>query len=384
MTDMLVQKAAIKRATELRQKMRRNRLVFVQLGAVHDVLRTSILESMSSTIKSAVEFLEEPFEIELIESSSIVLTEIEKFSDGGPRGSLRLGALRQKINEVLDDDIDVCMISRTPRASFGSVPGSSIIEDSSIYCLPLLDDSERVDDYKPHPAAALPCCGLGGCEDLSALFHDSLAELGVSVLAALDQAIFEAPPRVNFLDRLDIRDVEALRGAGLVVVNNEGIGFTVDNRTSEFREAVADVLAGVTTPQSDLPAIIQGLWSIERIIRRSLRDAAVSNFGNKWRVRVLHGDLPQKVLERARLDVHVSARSVSELRDPIEWLSLGELIEVANSHTFDGLKFDQIAWGKFKEKVMPIRNRISHMRLMRKGDKQVVEMWHALVHRNFS
>jgi len=128
-------------------------------------------------------------------------------------------------------------------------------------------------------------------------------------------------------------------------------------------------------PPVDLADISNGLWFIERSIRLKLRDYAISAFGSKWRSQVLHGDLATKVLGRARFDAAVTALSVAELRDPIEWLSVGELLQVISHRTVGGLGQDTVLWEKFTAEIVPIRNRLSHMRLIKKGDRETVLMW---------
>lgn len=106
-----------------------------------------------------------------------------------------------------------------------------------------------------------------------------------------------------------------------------------------------------------------------------LREAAIREAGGKWRKNLFNETIAKHVLERARNDVNVTAASISELRDPIEWLSLGELLDVVESPKFNGLSWDGVLWRRFRQEVMPIRNRISHMRLLKKRDRTTVRMW---------
>jgi hypothetical protein len=259
-----------------------------------------------------------------------------------------------------------------------------LLDDAKPYFLDILSGDEipkayRTGSVRENPGAVLPAVSLAG-ETLEDVFRAALEELGVSVLAALDNAVFETGARDEFLVHLDAREAEAVRGAGFAIHTADGaLIFSVPNRISEFREAVADVLAGIVDAPPDLGDISNGLWKIERSIRAKLRTNAISEYGTQWRRRLLHGDLGVKALDRARSDTNVSARSVSELRDPLEWLSLGELLEVVES--VDGLGADKIFWKKLAADLVPIRNRLSHMRLTRKGDRETVIAWTAHVMR---
>jgi hypothetical protein len=203
--------------------------------------------------------------------------------------------------------------------------------------------------------------------------------LGANVLAAIDHAVFDVNARADFPDYLDAREIDALRGAGLATsIGAAGsTRFAVPQRFSEFRNAVSDVMAKMVNPTSEISDISAALWSIERRIRRSLRGLAIEQHQGSWRKNVLHGDLGAKALERARNDNAPAASSLSDLRDPLEWLSLGELLEVVEK--FNHIGSDALFWRRFGSDVVPIRNRLSHMRLTRKGDRENVHAWESRI-----
>lgn len=366
------------RSAELRKKLRRHRLIFVQCGALLDVFNKGLLASVPHKRVKAVEFAENTSEA-VGDLGVLIVTGVEDFASLGTVGDTTLGQLRVRVDKALDEGVDVCLLSRAPRMTYAAVPGSSVIEDSAFCAVPILTDAERESHALSAPESVFPEVGFRGCDSLTELFTSALLELGSSVLEALDHDIFEARNTSGLSRHLDTRVLEALRGAGFAVAIEDEVQFAAPRLFGEFRESVANALAGLTEPPSDLASISEGLFFIERSIRASLRRSAIGRYGGKWRKEVLHGDLPLKVLERARVDAHVGARSVAELRDPIEWLTLGELLEVSRSDRFDGLSFDEVAWRRFAQDVIPIRNRLSHMRLMKKGDEETVRLWRSLV-----
>jgi hypothetical protein len=362
--------------------MRRYNLVFVQCGALFDVFSDDLLASVPHRRLKASDFAGgsgDSFE----DVGILLLTGVEEFARSGKAADATLGQLRVCVDKALDEGVDVCLLSRAPKIAYVVVPGSSVIEDAAFYAIPILGVRELLPGVQLEPESVLPAVGLRGCDDLRQLFTAALSELGSAVLEALDHGIFEVDHTQDFIRHLDVRVLEALRGAGFVVTIDGRVEFSVPRRFVEFREAVANALAGVAEPPADLASISEGLWFIERRIRGSLRRLAISLYGDKWRKRVLHGDLGEKVLERARVDAHVGARSVAELRDPIEWLTLGELLEVTRSSAFGGLHFDEVAWRRFTQDITPIRNRLSHMRLIKKGDRETVRLWRAMVKNTF-
>lgn len=368
MTAHIVEAAAC-RGREIRAKTKQYKLLFVQLGAAFDVLRDGLISELGGTHVNAAEFCEADPDTLQVEGL-LLLTGLEEFAGSTAKGKPTLGVLRQRVTQQLTSS-DVCLVSRAPRIAFPKVPGSSLIEDAKVHCVRLLEAHE-------HPADAgitgLPSVAFGEL-DFPEVFRASLLELGLNTLAALDYALFESMSGRDFVCHLEHNEVEALRGAGLVAVEDGENVFTVPNRYSEFREATASALADITHPQDDLGPISNGIWTIERMIRKSLRDTAIQNHQNSWRKHVAHGDLEMKVLQRAKSDSYPTASKISELRDPIEWLSLGELLEVARSKNYQGLGIDAYTWQRFSHDLIPIRNRLSHMRLIKHGDMATVRMW---------
>ncbi|MFD0487319.1 hypothetical protein ACFQ0O_10105 [Saccharopolyspora spinosporotrichia] len=354
--------------------MKRYKLVFIQCGATFDVLRKPLLDALGGTVLDAADFAGTSSPVDL-PPGPVVLDGMEAFARDGKVGSVTLGALRAKVNKLRDNDADICLVSRTPKISFAPVAGSSLLDDSSWHCLPLLEPHERLEELRRTPASSLPSVGLGHQADLNLLLRTALEELGVNVLTDLDFAVFEARHGANFITEVEPGVAEALRGAGLAHIIDDALRFNSPGPFWQFENAIADVIATIVGPQADLPAVSEGLWQIERTIRKLLREAAIREAGGKWRKNLFNETIAKHVLERARNDVNVTAASISELRDPIEWLSLGELLDVVESPKFNGLSWDGVLWRRFRQEVMPIRNRISHMRLLKKRDRTTVRMW---------
>ena len=371
--------AALFWENSLRVALRRFQLVFVQSGSIHAPVSEAAVASISSTSQPAANFAGSDV-ADLHDDQTLVLTGLEEFAtDSSALGSLTLGDLRVRVEKLLETGVKICLVSNAPKCAYPPVPGSSIIEDAKPFYFGLLSEYEMPPEYRDGgsahtPAAVFPAVSLEGRE-LEVVYRDALTELGVNVLAAIDYAIFDMGAGIDFLAFLDSRELEALRGAGLAVYAHEGGSpeFPVPRRFSEFRDAVAEVLACTINSPLDVPKISADLWSIERMLRQKIRSVALTEYSAAWRRRVLHGDLGAKVLERARADSSPSAQNLSDLRDPLEWLSLGELLEVVGKHRNIGM--DELFWRRFGSDLIPIRNRLSHMRLMRKGDRATVLAW---------
>ncbi|TQN43716.1 hypothetical protein FHU33_3179 [Blastococcus colisei] len=367
-----------RRAGRLEASLARHRLVFLQLGSSFRVLRSDLLELIADTVVSVEEVLagfdEQP-------PSTIAICNVESLSLAA-NGSDRLSALRERSLRLLDNGHRVCLVSTAPRVAFGSVPGSSLLEDASLALLDFLDESELSGTEERAPLWHLPEASFG--EQDGDLMEKVLGELGTGVLSALDHCLFEIDPRSsNGLSFLSIRETEALRGAGLIVVSSDG-GIELANRRSlaEIKAAVAHLLGTLTDAPAELAAVSSGLWFIERTMRSALRRHVSQSEGERWRVAAV-GGLATEVLKRAQLDSSLSAVSVRELRDPLEWLTLSELLDVITSTRIGGLGVASHIWQKFREQVLPVRNRLSHMRLLKSRDEETVSIWVGVIRQTF-
>ncbi|TLM83481.1 hypothetical protein [Pseudarthrobacter sp. NamE5] len=379
--------AALVRSKQARNKVKRRGLLFIQLGIVFEVLREDFLANLGGRCVTAEELCAGA-PTELPQEGILVITDFEVMTAPGRSSSHPLGVLRKVISEVMEVGVDVCLVSRAPRVAFPKVPGSSIIEDASVFHLPLLaaEECESFEGDQKPPGYLLPAVGIEK-RDCAEVFHHSLRELGVGTLASLDHALYETETKsADMIKHLDVAQSEALRGAGLLRTNEDGdYVFAVPNRINEFREALAHALADVVLPQDDWREVADGLFTIERMIRRSLRNAAIERHQGRWRKQVAnHGDLAEKLVKRANGDAYLTALSVAELRDPIEWMSLGELLEVVRSNNYAGLGITDSTWQRFAFEVLPIRNRLSHMRLIKDRDKATITAWVAWIKRLLS
>jgi hypothetical protein len=85
------------------------------------------------------------------------------------------------------------------------------------------------------------------------------------------------------------------------------------------------------------------------------------------------------VLERARKDAQPSAGAVKELRDPLEWLTTVELLELREERELGDLGLESYLWTKLRNSVVPIRNRAAHMRFIGAQDARTVRNWRKIV-----
>lgn len=344
--------------------LRRRRLVFLQATPLVE----QSLETLSARESVQVARLAELDVSDRRESSLVVVKQFDELlCDPDPTSSL--GRARATANELLDAGHSICLLSRAPRMAFPRCPGSSLLDDA----------------YVIHPDSALEGQPHWDEELDPDELRAGLINLGPDVLACLDYLYFDLQfSRSASTSLITPLELEAIRGAGLVALNAAGDQIEPTVSHARLIPALTDAIVGHLNVQPDFPAVAGGLVEIERRLRRVLQARAVACFGTKWRGSVLHEDLKTKVEERATQELS-RAVTVKGLRSPFEWLTMGELVDLIRNATWaDRLGREDRYWQRFAVEVMPIRNRLSHMRFLRQQDRARVEHWRVALSKTFS
>ncbi len=343
----------------LQAKLATRRLLFVQLGAAHEPARRALGLAGFTTVD-----VDRVTTANVESAAVVVIDRLERLI--AQRGDLSMGALREQVFSWIEQGKPCILLSRAPRAAYPAVPGSSLLDDASFAQGP---------DIVGGQVASWPTCAVdGGVPE--AVLRKALHELGPEVCGALDRAIFECLlTGTAAIDLLGAREVEAIGAAGLVSSGVDGLGWNFSTHLKELKEALGDVLSDDVHPQAQLGVVSQGLWQVERMLRRSIRLRAIAAWGPNWRNECVSTVQPKEVLKRATEAAYPAANSIKLIRDPLEWLTLGELLELKNRAEIGDLGMSQALWRNFAADIMPIRNRLAHMRTLHPGDAAEVAKW---------
>jgi hypothetical protein len=342
------------------QKAERLPVLFVQLGHSNEPARRALTRA-NVTLLTVTEYLIGSPELE---AGTIVVDKVESLASAG--SDLQLGPLRERVLSDVEAGLRFILLSRAPRIAFPDVVGSSLLDDASFAHAPAVS---------AEGAEQMPTCVEDGV-DPGKVLEVALSELGPEVCASLDRVLNENMLiGSEALGLLSAREVEALEGAGLVSRNGGQHTWNFGKYLVPLKRALDEVLSDVIAPQQQLTDVSAGLWKLERLIRREVRRRAVAAWGDTWRSQCLNGDLPDKVFERAVESAYLGAASIKQLRDPLEWLSLGELLGLRDRKEIGDLGLSPALWRQFGAQIVPIRNRLAHMRTLRPEDSADVVKW---------
>jgi hypothetical protein len=345
---------------QIHHRVEQLRVVFLQLGFSNEPARRALMAS-HLTVASVSDYMNSNSGVAV---GTVVIDAIEELTVSTT--DVSMGALRARVFSDIEDGIRIILLSRAPRIAFPAVVGSSLLDDASFAHAPVL---------KYQGPEQFPTCVEDG-SDPKTVLHEALRELGSDLCASLDRVIYEnLLTGESALTIFNARELEALDGAGITALTDGIREWNFSKYLVPLKNALDVTLSDVLEPQHHLAEVSAGLWKIERIIRREIRRRAIIAWDKNWRHQCLNGDLSGKVLDRATEAAYLSATSVKQLRDPLEWLSLGELLQLKSRPEIGDLGMNPVLWRQFSAQVMPIRNRLAHMRALRPEDAADVVKW---------
>lgn len=344
------------------------RVVFLQLGSSNEPARRA-LRASQVTVTRVRDYLQSDGPPT---TGTVVIDGMESLTMQSE--STQMGALRERVFSDVEAGGRVILLSRAPRIAFPPVVGSSLLDDASVAHAPVV---------KSTGAHEWPTCVEDGASPADVLCR-ALTELGTDLSASLDRVVYESLlVGQSALGLLNARELEALDGSSLTAPDGATRTWNFPKHLGPLKKALDEVLADTLEPQQQLVEVSSGLWKIERIIRREVRRRAIAAWAENWRMQCLNGDLPEKVLERASESAYMGATSVKQLRDPLEWLSLGELLQLKDRSQIGDLGLSAAHWRQFSAQIMPIRNRLAHMRSLRPEDAADVVKWQRVLEMRF-
>ncbi|RQX17755.1 hypothetical protein DDE19_10345 [Micromonospora ureilytica] len=201
--------------------------------------------------------------------------------------------------------------------------------------------------------------------------REAFAELGPEILALLEHLVLECG--VVDVSQMDLRDhwIAALEDAGLATIDDstEMVRLFHPSWQDTARLALSQALRAVLQPPNAWRAIAVSLFELERTVRSLVSQGLEARYGEGWRQGGLD-TLAPKVVALARAETQGEFVSVADLHSPLDWLLLDQLFALA-AETAQHVRLGGISsreWRQFSERIVPVRNRMSHMRLPRPGD----------------
>lgn len=348
----------------------------------------------------------------------VLVTGFESLSQTSPEQRCQqLANWRAAVQELLDrcGEARILLQSRVPKSTLGGCPGSQLIMDAAPAFIRPDEDAvvaeaskrsnlprselKQVSAWFDHrPGLVIAVAAAADSEagrdklltDASKValreYTAALEELGPDVLATVDHYVTELDRFEVDFSEIDGALVDALRGAALADVEDEGRSIKLLPGKDQRRMHAA--LRTVVDSTTQLPrCYLQGvekLWVIERTLRAEVRRLLGAQYGEPdWKRHLPGGsELHRRVVSRAAQEAFPRAEACVDLPNPLEWMTLGELIDLVMSN--DRIRPFEVGdafWQRMRVELAPARDRIAHMRLLREGDEQTINRWRRQISR---
>lgn len=345
---------------ELLQKAAQYSIIFVQLGARHAAVRTSMEGSTLSRIQANVFAKGSSSTPQSVSGEKIIV--LDGLDELRKRKGELLGGLRDAVMTMAADGYSFILLSRSPKTAYPDTRGSDVIADA-----------KQV--FAPHAFVDVG--------DPDSTVRDALAvrELGDRTVMAVSEALWEKQqsPRDLAAD-LPRADLAALRGASIVVSEGDPAVWSPDFDHRKLKRVFSLVASEAIIAEHWVSDVYQELWLLERMIRNALRVELMAKQGEGWRSTCLSAALMGDVLQRAQVESYPQAIGIQELRDPLEWLTTSELFQLREDRELGPLGLQPASlWNKLRNEILPVRNQVAHMRLIAEKDAFVVARWRKIL-----
>jgi hypothetical protein len=203
----------------------------------------------------------------------------------------------------------------------------------------------------------------------------TLKELGPELLAWLEHWVVEY--NVLRVSTADLRNgaLQELRASGVAEIRplEESVEFFASPHTAAWRKALNVALSDLLEAPMQWESVVADLFFIERFLRRALTSLLEKRYGRKWQTR-LPDDMQNRIIGAFRQTASARITTIADIDRPLDWVTLGDLFELiprfSPSDHLEGLSATE--WRTLADSVLPVRNRVSHMRLLRDTDRQAI------------
>lgn len=317
-----------------------------------------------------------------------VVTNMEKLVEF-PRA---LEQLRSIANTwISDNGGKILIVSRSPRSHFPIGDGSSLVLDSkdihlkdSSYADWVISEAQKMTQGLPLKAARSrgfaakleqEIAGEISPNKVNEILHEvsteTLHELGSSYISWLDEWITEVgETRVPLIDVPEWMQVELLvSGVAEIDVDQKYLHLFPATLGNGWLRGLKSASRRCTSAPIDWRETSASLFEIERLIRQALADSLEYSLGRKWAKQVLQHEEQSYIREASNM---ATAIGLEKLANPLDYLTLGQLLDIAEKRTEGrtaGLNQKLLS---DLRRLIPIRNRIVHMRLPKPDDLTTV------------
>jgi hypothetical protein len=381
------------------------RPLFIHVGGLHDIggeLADSLQRHPAGWVLHHLGDVDDESTVD--PTRNIVIRDLESaLTYPGTRS--RIPRLRAQLQRDPSGVGLLILLSRLPKARLIFEASSSLVAESTQWSVPLPetgtcravasalgvndDQFDRMSSYSGRSVALTRALGRASVEGLTGrLFVDAarpvlrrtIEELGAELSATLDYWVNEIGSPSIPRSELTALDCDALRSAGLTTVELDDTGDIALLPYSlrlwqPFREELRAFLDGICEPTESWVQAVHGLFFVERMLRAVAKDQLIAAFGAGWKQRAISDAMVEELLRKANQDRDIAVKRLGELLNPLEYLTIAELLALCRSLRPVADALSDRLLSKMELDFVQVRNRVMHMRLLRSGDGELIRSY---------
>jgi hypothetical protein len=392
---------------ELATDVTRRRRIFAQVGSFHRTatfdrdVSDALVDAGLQPVVYPVDSLAKTLETTDLQPGVVVVVPDFESVLRSAHPDIHLRRCRPNLQHAGEVGAAWLVVSRVPESRYPLIDGSTVTIDSARHRMHYLPD----DKLSGLPGVTAKDAGViarfsGGSRAIadalvrlitSDLPHDeqitaagrvttevltcTLKELGPELLAWLERWVLERD--MLSISIADVRNdaLFELRASGACEMDpvDERVELFAPPHTATWRKALDAALSDLLEAPAHWESVVADLFFIERRLRRALATLLESRYGKKWGTR-LPEDMQSRIIESFRRNASAGVSKITDIARPLDWVTFGDLFVLiprfSPSDRLEGLSVTD--WRTIADAILPVRDRVSHMRLLRDGDRQAV------------
>lgn len=311
-------------------------------------------------------------------------------------GRIWMRQLRPAVVTLLAQDTRLIVASGRPQSDFPAIDGSSLATDCTQYICPPLSVGAIEGDVPTETAVQTleNSAGLRGIVSdllaaragasmspsratliIQAKIEQTMLQCGAEVVAFLEREVLVGRLRDFQVETLNPKIAAILLGSGLGVTNvrTDTLAILAGIDDALVHAAIESAESSLTKPPRPWEHIAGALFTFERACRRVL----IEHSRDRTELIEALSAYSEKIRNNFKAEYGAAAPSLENMPNPARWIDLSDLLEIMISASANArvAGFSHAQWSRAKNDILPLRNKIQHMRLPSAGDKELIDSY---------
>lgn len=333
--------------------------------------------------------------ISSLECDLLILADFDALLDIS-YGRVWMRQLRPAVMEAVSRGARLIVASDRPQSAFPAIDGSSLATDCTQYICPSLTAACLETEVSTDVAkqVVLQSGGLRGIayellnaqpagrlsrartsELVQNALEKTMIQCGAEAIAFLEREVLVGGATQFQLEPMNQRIVAILLGSGLAVtdVRTDSLLLFRDLEFDVVRSAIESAESRLTQTPKPWEEIAGALFTFERAGRR----AVIDHFGDRSALVAALSSYSDKIRNNFKAEYGMTAPTLENMPNPVRWIDLSDLLDIlmAASEGSRVAGFSHAQWLRAKNDILPLRNKIQHMRLPSYGDKEMINSY---------